>query len=77
MPDVLLFDDAATRALGVLHFTHRFVLLAGHTALIGRFTIPITTFIEIFGRIAHVLNLLWVILRKIIRTKAFPVMNLR
>ena len=52
-PYALVFDDAAARALGVLHFAHRFVLPALHTALIGRLTIPIAAFIEVFRRVAH------------------------
>jgi hypothetical protein len=43
-----LFDDAATRALGVLHLAHRLVLLAAHAAPKGGFTISITASIEAF-----------------------------
>jgi hypothetical protein len=42
----LLFWDTTTRALGMLHFAHRLVLLAAHTAPVGRFTILITAFIK-------------------------------
>lgn len=50
---MLLFNDAAARALGVIHFTHRLMLLAAHATPVGRFTILITAFIKASFRIAH------------------------
>ena len=48
-----LFYDATTRALGMLHFAHRLMLLAAHAAPVGGFTILITAFVKASVRIAH------------------------
>jgi hypothetical protein len=47
--DSLIFKDAAAGALGMFHLAHGLVLFALQTAAIGRLTILITGFIEVFA----------------------------